>query len=246
MPAPVSPPPTVTPRADAGTSLGLTLPTVGLDRDTWGNITNANWTLVDQLISGLQNSNNNAAGLIAQLAANIRAYVEPIGSIKLWPTIGPPAGWWFCDGSSFNRTAYAELFALIGTSWGGGDGNSTFNVPDLRGCVPVMWGNWMPFGGRLGETSHVLSVEEMPVHQHAGSTDTQGTHTHGYSAVLTGGTPNVMPAAGYSLEQTTRQTDAAGQHSHNIATDNRGSSWGHNNIQPSVGISLIIKASHAY
>ena len=51
-----------------------------------------------------------------------------------------PAGWLVCDGSAVSRTTYAKLFAVIGTTYGEGDGNSTFNLPDLNYCIP-MWRN---------------------------------------------------------------------------------------------------------
>jgi microcystin-dependent protein len=236
--------PTATPRADQQTPLGLVLPTVGLDRDTWGDITNANWTLVDSLIQALQTSDYNVAVLIQQIVDGVHAYIEPIGSMKLWPVDAAPAGWLTCDGYAVSRTDFGELFAVIGTSWGAGDGNTTFNIPDLRGCTLVHRGDWMPFGGRLGETGHVLSLNEMPVHSHGGTTDGVGDHTHGYAAVRIGGSPNVAPAPGYALQETGGQTGGAGSHAHNFATSQSGGSWGHNNIQPSVGICTVIKCLH--
>lgn len=59
------------------------------------------------------------------------------GSIKPWPAAAIPTGWLECDGSAVSRTTYASLFVLISTTYGTGDGSTTFNLPDLRGRVPV-------------------------------------------------------------------------------------------------------------
>ena len=63
--------------------------------------------------------------------------LAPIGSILGYAGASLPTGWVFCDGAAINRTDYAALFAAISTSFGVGDGSTTFNVPDLRGRVPV-------------------------------------------------------------------------------------------------------------
>ncbi len=61
----------------------------------------------------------------------------PIGSILAYSGASAPTGWVLCDGAAISRTTYATLFAAIGTSFGTGDGSTTFNVPDLRGRVLV-------------------------------------------------------------------------------------------------------------
>lgn len=61
----------------------------------------------------------------------------PVGSIMPWAGTDPPAGYLMCDGSAVSRTTYADLFTIIGTTYGAGDGSTTFNVPDLRGRVTV-------------------------------------------------------------------------------------------------------------
>lgn len=61
----------------------------------------------------------------------------PIGSITAYGNETAPANWLICDGSAVSRTAYADLFAVIGTKYGEGDGSTTFNLPNLKGRVPV-------------------------------------------------------------------------------------------------------------
>ena len=62
---------------------------------------------------------------------------DVVGSIVMWPTNTAPSKWLICDGSAIDRATYADLFALIGTSYGAGNGTTTFNLPDLRAKFPV-------------------------------------------------------------------------------------------------------------
>lgn len=75
--------------------------------------------------------------IIADQAMTLLMSSIPPGSMMMWPTDTPPTGWILCDGSEISRTIYAELFATIGTTYGNGDGSTTFNLPDLRGRFPL-------------------------------------------------------------------------------------------------------------
>jgi hypothetical protein len=63
--------------------------------------------------------------------------IVPSGVIMAWPTNTAPTDWLLCDGSAVSRTTYADLFAVISTTYGSGDGSTTFNLPNLKGRVPV-------------------------------------------------------------------------------------------------------------
>jgi len=64
-----------------------------------------------------------------------------VGMIASFGMSSPPTGWLVCNGGAVNRTTYASLFAAIGTTWGAGNGSSTFNLPDLRGQFLRGWAN---------------------------------------------------------------------------------------------------------
>jgi microcystin-dependent protein len=120
--------------------------------------------------------------------------VAPTGSIFMWPAVTPPGGYLVCDGSAVSRTVYSALFSIISTSYGAGDGSSTFNIPNLQGRVPLGTGTAPGAAGATnhalastgGEETHVLTVAELAAHVHGLSahthnhahTHTMGNHTH--------------------------------------------------------------------
>ena len=61
----------------------------------------------------------------------------PTGALHIYGGTTAPTGWLLCDGSAVSRATYADLFGAIGTNFGSGDGSTTFNLPDMRGRVPV-------------------------------------------------------------------------------------------------------------
>lgn len=101
----------------------------------------------------------------------------PPGSFVFGGYSGIPAGrLLLCDGTAVSRTSYNLLFDNIGTTWGAGDGISTFNLPDFRRRTPVGAGGTASFGPANtvgsygGEEGHALTISEMPSHNHPGST----------------------------------------------------------------------------
>ena len=132
--------------------------------------------------------------------------------------------WLFCDGSAVSRTTYKDLFDVIGTTYGTGNGNTTFNLPDFRARFP-MGSN----GGSLtagGASSHTLAIAEIPAHSHSSGTLqtlTAGAHSHSYSdpghnhggstgsSSYSSGTDSMSLSGGAGNDN--------GAHSHSISTD---------------------------
>lgn len=117
----------------------------------------------------------------------------PAGSIQPWPSNTIPEGWLLCDGSAVSRETYADLFLVIGTTYGTGDGSTTFNLPNLKGRTIVAKDASQTEFDTLGETGGVkstsLTSSHIPEHSHtinhdhgAFNTASGGSHKHWISA----------------------------------------------------------------
>src|SRR6185312_8280824 len=95
------------------------------------------------------------------------------GFIVMYGATSAPTGWLLCDGSAVSRTTYSALFAIIGTTYGSGDGSTTFNVPDLRQRFPLGKAA-SGTGASLGATGGAIDN----THTSAAHTHTMGNHTH--------------------------------------------------------------------
>lgn len=93
--------------------------------------------------------------------------MEPfLGQISIIAFNYAPKGWAFCNGQLLPISQNQALFSILGTTYGG-NGQTTFALPDLRGRSPAHWGSNMALGERAGQEAHTLTVAEMPLHQHA-------------------------------------------------------------------------------
>jgi len=109
----------------------------------------------------------------------------PVGAGMIWYTSTAPANWLLCDGSAVSRTTHAKLFGVLGTTYGIGDGSTTFNLPDLRQRFPMgkaASGTGNTLAGTGGNIDHTHSV---PAHYHGMGTGADlavSDPTTGYSA----------------------------------------------------------------
>lgn len=112
-----------------------------------------------------------------------------LGEIRLFAGNFPPQGWAFCDGALLAIAQNDALFALIGTTYGG-DGQSTFALPDLRGRVPLhqgtLAGNSYVIGQRAGVETVTLTASQLPAHNHSASGSTALPPSTGTGISLTG------------------------------------------------------------
>lgn len=116
--------------------------------------------------------------------------VVPAGAIMHMHRASAPAGWLLCDGSAVSRTTYAALFSVIGTTYGAGDGSSTFNLPNLKGraLVGVDSGQteFAALGQTGGEKTHLLATSELPAHTHGVGTYSAASHSHNSGTLSVG------------------------------------------------------------
>lgn len=164
-------------------------------------------------------------------AQNSRNGFVPAGVTLPFAGTVEPTGWLLCYGQAVSRTTYADLFAALGTTYGTGDGSTTFNLPDLRGRVPGgkdnMGGsaasrltsggsgvNGATLGATGGAETHVLTTPQIPAHTHGGG-----------ATVLFGGTAGATSYVGNG----------------SATTGSTGGGGAHNNTQPTIVLNYIIK-----
>lgn len=201
----------------------------------------------------IQNVGNGTNPTDVATVAQASAGGVPVGVEMFYAGSVAPPDYMFEFGQAISRTAYADLFAAIGTTYGPGDGTTTFNLPDCRGVALVgkddMGGtasgrlsNFLSttLGAIFGSQSHTLASSEMPVHSHAATTDEQGSHSHTIQGRAGSDTSGIY-VGGASIVDNIKNTNVAGAHTHNITVNNAGGGAAHNNVQPSSVRNVIIK-----
>jgi microcystin-dependent protein len=151
-----------------------------------------------------------------------------VGEIRMFAGNFAPAGWMFCEGQLLPISENETLFNLIGTTYGG-DGQSTFALPDLRGRVPMHFGNGFTLAETGGVETVTLTSSQIPVHTHpmlasndipAASSPANNVIGHAAAKPFRAGTPSV----------TLNPASVAGT----------GGSQPHNNFQPYLCVDFII------
>lgn len=118
---------------------------------------------------------------------------EPfLSELKLVSFNFPPKGWALCNGQLLPINQNQALFALLGTTYGG-NGQTNFALPDLRGRTPVHWGDQFSLGLATGQEAHTLNVSEIPTHNHLVNASTASGNQPQIS--LVGSTNNLYGAA---------------------------------------------------
>jgi len=160
-----------------------------------------------------------------------------VGEIRIFAGNFAPNGWMFCEGQLLAISQFETLFQLIGTTYGG-DGQSTFALPDLRGRIPLHMGS---FGGQTftlaqngGVETVTLTTQQIPI------------HTHPLLCAAIGGIPNSNPKNGFwaATDQlqysTTPGAAIMGNAQNPLISDIAGGSQPHENLMPYLCVDFII------
>jgi microcystin-dependent protein len=163
-----------------------------------------------------------------------------IGEVRMFGGSFAPAGWAFCDGALLAISEYDTLYTLIGTTYGG-DGQSTFALPDLRGRIPVHAGQAgglqnYTLGEKAGAETVTLGTSQVPIHTHAFLAST---------AVANSNTPaNQIPAQ--STQRAIYYEDVPQVPLAASVLQPAGGSQPHENMMPYLGVSFIISLFGIY
>ena len=188
-----------------------------------------------------------AQGRITAASNGTTSVGAPTGTVSAFAGSAAPTGYALCDGSAVNRTTQAALFAVIGTTYGIGDGSTTFNLPDLRGRVVAGMGESLlgatldtlgEDNGLIANTKeHTLLEAQLPSHSHLTLNSTSGDTGNNVTATnsASSGT-NVGGDYSYSMRA------PSGNPTANIGLSSEsGSDQAHNNVQPTIILNYIIK-----
>lgn len=153
-----------------------------------------------------------------------------VGEIRMFAGNFAPAGWMFCEGQLLPISENETLFQLIGTTYGG-DGQSTFALPDLRGRIPIHMGNGFILAETGGAEEITLTVSQIPAHNHPSlaSTGTATTQTPGPGVLFA----TAQASAYFNLPDALTNLSAS-------SVSGTGGSQPHTNFQPYLCVDFII------
>lgn len=183
--------------------------------------------------------------------------LAPTGAVSSFAGSSAPTGWLLCDGSAVSRTTYADLYAVIGTTYGVGDGSTTFNVPNAKGKMVVGYDSTDTSFDALGETggakTNTLTTTQLPAHTHsvnppATASTSSGTHSH-----TVGGNASWGSSGGWGISEDSTAssngaltTNSTGAHTHTVdigsfTSGSAGSGAAYSIMNPYITMNMIIK-----
>lgn len=172
------------------------------------------------------------AGAIAQIQEDAAAAANPPGQMAPFAMTTAPTGWLKANGAAVSRTTYAALFAAIGTTWGVGNGSTTFNLPDWRGKFVRGYddGRGVDVDRVFGEAQadlikshdHTATAANDGAHTHTGTAASGGAHTHTGTATSSGAHTHTGTAASGGAHTHTGTAASAGSHTHSVPSGNGG------------------------
>ena len=152
---------------------------------------------------------------------------EPfLGEIRMFAFDYPPRGWALCNGQLLPINQNQALFSILGTTYGG-NGQTTFALPELRGRSPISFSNTHTLGERAGEENHTINISEMPTHNH-------------FVRASDGAANSATPAGNFSAQNAGAYALNGNTTMAPTAVSNLGGSQPHPNMGPYLVISFCI------
>lgn len=179
------------------------------------------------------------------LGSAVTQSLVEVGDIKPHGGGTIATGYLACDGSAVSRTTFAALFAKVSTTFGVGDGSTTFNVPDIRGRALINEGTGSGLtartrGAQVGAETATLAIGDLPSHNHGGGVHNHTTVGNYITGVaLSGGSAGGGGGPGWSTDGGTGAQN--GVNNSGTVITSQGSGTGHANIQPSLVVKFVIK-----
>jgi microcystin-dependent protein len=177
--------------------------------------------------------------------------VNPVGAMQLWPSQSMPSTkWLLCNGQAVSRTTYSKLFARIGTVFGSGDSSTTFNLPNFVDRTMIGAGGTYQAGQTVGSATIQLTEAQVPLKTHYHGIGDKGggddnaelivrdwekTGSTAYSKHVVHGDTSTETVSGEDTGNLSTSDSIAG-------TDGTTKGSSHDNIQPSLGVYVIVKA----
>ena len=200
----------------------------------------------------------------ARINLGLGTFLVPTGSIIMWPSNTSPTNWKLCNGDAISRVTFVNLFSLIGTTFGAGDGSTTFNLPNYKNKMPY-GADTVAIGAAGGSTT--ITTNNLPSHTHTFSVSSTGSGTTslGYAQIVDPGhvhmqtgetrlnTAGAVTWGGGAFDvgqvntssATTGITDSGHNHAFSVATSGSGTTAatgsGTDFLPPYLGINFIIK-----
>ena len=189
---------------------------------------------------------NHGSNQLEELGDGVSLYGgTPIGGIIMWSGAvdSPPDGFILCDGSAISRNNFATLFSIVGTTFGNGNGSTTFNIPNLKDRFVVGAGQSYNLNATGGNSTTTLATTNLPSHDHTFSGSASHTHSHTKATHPSGSGPEQNQSGGPEDRTNFGDTGTTGSATVTISgtTGSKGNGTAFENKPPYIALAYMIR-----
>lgn len=156
-----------------------------------------------------------------------------LGEIRMFAGNFAPQGWALCNGQLLSIAENEALYSLLGTTYGG-NGQTTFALPDLQGRLPIHVNTTYPLGAKGGTENVTITLNQLPSHNHTVNASSTGTSTSAQNLVWSNASKNIFASSGTTINMNANSITVVG------------GNLPHNNLMPSTTLSFIISLWGTY